>query len=492
MVFDRWETIRVNLNKKESYESISIDYDFKKSIPLDMDDFNKMYTSDEWNHHIYSLILQDYSFVDLIKKKNKTNFSFRDNKEKKRKLQYFIKFTVYNLYLNLIKLFRAQSSPLFINTYLNLFNLFKLCFRFKQFPIIANMVKPKFGNVNMKAREWIVEGKCNNDFETFLRNIIPKQIPISYLENYKSILNQANKTKWPNKPKLIFTSNNHESDDIFKIYAAEKVFNGSKLIIGQHGGNYGTAKFNFAEDHEIKISDYFFSWGWDDNNTKIKKVGFLKQLKYKPTSEKNKNVFLVTATVPRYSYWIYSIIISSQWESYLKDQFTFVEKLDKKIQNHLKVRLHPKDYDWFQFERWSKKFPKIDIDKGKNPIINELSSCKIFISTYNATTFLESIVSNIPTIIYWNPYYWELRNSAIPYFEKLREVGIFHESPESAANFLNKIWNDIDSWWNSSEVKNALVLFKKQYCDDSGNIVDKIEFSLRQIMQEKIYENYKV
>ena len=43
----------------------------------------------------------------------------------------------------------------------------------------------------------------------------------------------------------------------------------------------------------------------------------------------------------------------------------------------------------------------------------------------------------------------------------LADVGIIHLSPKSAANKINDIWNDIDSWWNNSDTQNA----RRKFCD---------------------------
>ena len=78
-------------------------------------------------------------------------------------------------------------------------------------------------------------------------------------------------------PRTIFTSSAWAYDDLFKIWTAEKVENGSKLIIGQHGGHMGVSKFSFYEDYQMKISDTFLSWGWSSNVYKhVKPVGNIK------------------------------------------------------------------------------------------------------------------------------------------------------------------------------------------------------------------------
>jgi hypothetical protein len=52
--------------------------------------------------------------------------------------------------------------------------------------------------------------------------------------------------------RLIFTANRHLYDDVFNFWTALAVESGSRLVVAQHGGNYGISEFpSFArERHE--------------------------------------------------------------------------------------------------------------------------------------------------------------------------------------------------------------------------------------------------
>ena len=68
-----------------------------------------------------------------------------------------------------------------------------------------------------------------------------------------------------------------------------------------------------------------------------------------------------------------------------------------------------------------------------------LCGSRLSVCTYNATTVLEILVSNFPTIIFWNPTLFELRDSAQPYYDELRKASILHDTPESAAIKVNEV-----------------------------------------------------
>ena len=81
---------------------------------------------------------------------------------------------------------------------------------------------------------------------------------------------------------------------------------------------------------------------------------------------------------------------------------------------------------------------------------------------------------NNTTVSFWNPNHWEIRTSAKIYFNNLKEVGILHESPETASKHVNLIWNDVNSWWNRKEVKEAVNTFKKNFCYSPNNLITRI------------------
>ena len=77
----------------------------------------------------------------------------------------------------------------------------------------------------------------------------------------------------------------------------------------------------------------------------------------------------------------------------------------------------------------------------------------MFISTYNATTFNESLAANVPTVIFWDENIWESAEWTISDFNMLKSVGIFHETPLSAAQHVTAVWDDVAKWWLDPKVQ---------------------------------------
>ena len=96
-----------------------------------------------------------------------------------------------------------------------------------------------------------------------------------------------------------------------------------------------------------------------------------------------------------------------------------------------------------------------------------INESRLYVTTYNATTFLETLSANFPTIIFWNPKFWEIREEGEADFERLREVGILHDSPESAADKVESIWSNVEGWWGEPTLQNVVSQFCKKYARTS-------------------------
>jgi putative transferase (TIGR04331 family) len=485
ILFDRWTSIQLAVSQYELSGTISLTGREECMIPNDMRNCLNFFHSDEWNHHLCAVILQDFTSIPCVKRVRPRKDSVLNKVPTfslKRKIKNFIR----ECYSRISNILWCDQDVFFLNTYLPPLEEIRLCRRLREIPKFWTIVPAVRAVVNKSQRQWEVLGDSRSDFEACARKLIPSHIPRVYLEGYWQLIDQARATPWPKQPKIIWTSNAHLNEDVFKAWAAEKAEKGFPLVIGQHGGHYGTGQWSFNEDHELAISDCYLSWGWSSSDqSKIKPVGQLKV--ERPLGihyAQNQSALLVTGQVPRYSYNMRSTIVAGQYHDYFNDQCNFVKNLPAHIYEKLTVRLHPSDLGQDQISRWLDIFPSIILDDGRSSIKGLISQCRLYIATYNATTFLQSFSMNVPTVIYWNPCHWELRDSAIPYFEDLKRVGIFHDTPEAAALHVATIWHDVETWWNSSEVEEVLLRFKKRYCNLDDNTLYRVEDALRSVITE--------
>ncbi len=469
MLFDRWTMLQQVVQDYEISGVRLLGHSEEHLVPNDMTGFYALFLSDAWNEMIYGHIMNWMKIpVERIEVPNCVFSVDASTVSFARRLKRSLAHMLYHI----SGVFCRDTEYFFISSYLGTKQDLFLQAKLGQLPKMWRKVDGPVSTFNMEIRQSLnLPNQRDNGFASFARTLIPRQIPMSYLEGYRELVSFTEDLPWPKKPKAIFTSNSYSSDDVFKAWAAKKVECGSPLIIGQHGGNYGIGLWNFTEEHQIAIADRFLTWGWSEpDNNKIKAIGNFKGFGKKIKFKKDGSALLVEMTIPRYSYHMFSApVAASQLLEYFEDQCRFIKSLSEDLGDHLLVRTNPQDYGFSQGKRWQDLFPCIRLDGGALAMGALLKNTKVYISTYNATTYLESLSLNLPTLIFWNPMHWELRESARPYFEKLKSVGIYHDTPESAARQLVTIWNDVSGWWESAQIQTV----RKEFCENYAHIPEK-------------------
>jgi len=274
---------------------------------------------------------------------------------------------------------------------------------------------------------------------------------------------QVEEADWPGTPRLIFTSNSFDTGEVFKLWAAEKVEGGCPYIIGQHGNNYGAARYCPSETECVETADAFLTWGWQDHKRRCEPAFILKtagrsQGRWNPRG----GVLLIETCLPH---------LHSAWDPYpefamyQEEQFQFAERLPEAIRRVMTVRLHAeyKRHPWREDERWRRRQPEVALDDGTTPILALISKSRLVVHSYDSTGILETLSLNIPTLCFWNGGLAHLRDCAIPFYELLAAAGIFHHTPQSAAEKVAAVWNDVGAWWRSEVVQRSRQSFCEQY-----------------------------
>jgi putative transferase (TIGR04331 family) len=481
MLFDRWTMLRQVVRENDISGVRVLRRANKCLVANDMGDFISLFLGDAWNEMIYGQLLE---WMDIPVEKINANDEVPatstnvPNVSVKRKAKRALAQVV--SYISGI--YCRDDEYFFIASYLPIKQDLLLQLKLGQVPKLWRSVAAPITPVNHSMRRWQMSEPLNaDDFAAIVRAMIPRHIPTAYLEGYQASLAVSENLPWPKCPRVIFTSNSFSADDIFKIWAAKKVEHGSLLVIGQHGGSYGMARWGFTEDHQIAISDQFLTWGWSQpGQKKITPIGNLKSFGKQGVWDKDGVALLVEMGVPRASYHMYSIPVAGQWLDYFEEQVRFVQALPEDLRDNVVVRLYSQDYGWSQKQRWQESFTKIQLDEGIQPMASLIKKSRLYISTYNATTYLESMSLNIPTIMFWNPKHWELRDSAIPFFERLKAAGIFHESPEDAARQMAVVWDDVSGWWESATVQSV----RQEFCERYAHIPEKPLQVLEKLFRE--------
>ena len=484
-LFDRWSSIQQAIRTHEVSRTIILSGCEDTNTPGNMEDFLHLGNSLNWNHYLYGRILKDFTDIPCsIRTPEGIDYlsssgSLTHDRNSPRVLES--KLRLANIFSKCSSRLTKSTDYLIINTGLrSLQDELVLQLRLGQIPRLITVEPPVAVAIDNTYRCWTLDASEQTGFAFCVRRLIPEQMPTIYLEGYQRLCDEPSRRRWPRSPKAIFTGASHYYDDVFKAWCAERTEEGAPLVIAQHGGHVGTA-WSFTHDHEMAIADRFLSWGWTDPaESKVVPVGMLKAPTL-PGGDGNKRhrALLVTSNTGLQSSSIGSHMLSSQYLGYLEDQFAFVEALSPVVRDALMVRLSVEESGWEFEHRWRDRCPSMTLETGQRQIMDLVAEARVVISTTNGTTFLETIFVDVPTVVYWNTSRWAVLESARPYIEALKTVGIFHDDVESAAMHLSRIWGDVEGWWSNGAVIDAVASFKRRYCSDPGDVHDTLRTVLR-------------
>lgn len=462
LLFDRYESIRKSLEYDVS-ATIVLSAADKVPPAADTQSFLRYTYSDYWNHYIIWQLLNQMQVIDNIAVKESTGRYELPRPAISNRLDY--KFRTLSLISRLAARVASRNDVVMYSTYLHPWDEIRLGIKLRQIPLVRpplsgvlecspNQLKP-----DEELRRSCLSLTEGDSFRHILGAEMLKHIPICVLEGYGNLVDQTDALRWPSKPRAIWTSNAHYSDDVFNAWTAQKVEEGRPFVVGQHGGFFGLARFAPYEDHERNVSDVSLTWGWSEEDGHCyAPVGHFPR-NYRPSgvnhASQPKGV-LVTHAFSRMASEAHAGVMGSRWLDYFDFVSDFVDALPNNIRLDFIVRTAANDAGWDEIERWKDRFSSMSIDNGEAQLKNLYSVSRLCVSTANTTVFQEAFLLDIPTVILWDPTQWELRDSAQPVFDRLMDANVFHSCPLSAARHVAGIWDDCEAWWKSDKVRTVV------------------------------------
>lgn len=474
--YDRYLSIRSAKDSKKVTQTWIPPLDHSKNIPKDFSQFQEMQFGESYNLYLYGYIIRNLGGVPYEQKsgwnnlclptpKKPVNFLEQLKKICKKFLEYYAKHIPKQL-----------NSIVFVSSYLKARDLLRIQISLGQLPYPCSpLIVAKGSTPDIELRKKIVLQTSQNEFESLLGNLIPNQIPTVVIEEYADMKQRA-LIEFPKNPEVIFTANAGYINEGFKFWAANSVEHGTKLTGTQHGGHYGVSLWSANEFHEIKIADQYFTWGWEESgktNVVPRFSGQLEGTKRTIRMDSQGGILWLGMSRPRYSQWMFGAPVGAQMLDYLQDQELFFNSISHDVRKHFLLRFFPRDFDWQVAQRLAESLPDLKQYHGNQSMYKLLNQNRLCIGTYNATTNLETLSANFPTIAYWNFDQWALRESAKPYFEDLCRVGIFHKTPESAARKVNEVFKNPQNWWQLSEVQDARENFCQRFARTSEKWIEE-------------------
>lgn len=397
--------------------------------------------------------------------------AYKQKKVKIKKKNHSLTETTF--FTKILKLFFKFFS-LFFSTRIMIDNIqiskleyFFLSLRLRQFPFFWFRENIEENKIDLKKRKILLPEKYSKkSLSTFIKKNLIYLIPKNYLENYRSIKKKTENSYWPKKPKIIITSISYWFDDFFKFWVADKSLKKSKYIIMQHGGKMGTEKVATNRDVQIQLADKYLTWGWNDKNKKIIPYFsmILSKLQKENSYTKKKTICFCQSIFSNYFSHIDGLPI------FFKDKILYTqsaniifEKLKNEIKKYFLLRI-------LKNQTINRPYHKLIINRninqdcGKRSFHSLIKSVRIFVHNQDSTTFLETLVADVPTILILKKGYLNSRkiDSKKLYFA-LEETKIIFNNSEKAAEFINLNYDKIDVWWRSKSTQRAKDAFCKRF-----------------------------
>ena len=256
---------------------------------------------------------------------------------------------------------------------------------FRKFNINLNF-NNKF---DINKRRGFFDHKDFKNEDKLLFSLIIDLLPTNYLENFKFLFNSIRKNY--STTKLLYVE---YFDDPIRFLAAQIKDNNGKLILAQHGGNYWALKEHFSREYEIKIADYYFPWG--KRGSKRNSIFGFSKKKYNLKRKANNKCII---SLPKLSDFHRSLDSSTIFKpkKLLNDNLIlFYKNLNNQIKTNLFFKTHvtEKKYHDLLKQNFGDKLSKFE--RGENFFSKDF---KLSIHTYFGSSFLESMINDIPSIL---------------------------------------------------------------------------------------------
>ena len=210
MLFDRWELVRDACSNYKISGTSVLRFNDNEMTPQGMEDFHFYYQEDEWNHYIFSKIIekQHRSCIEELDVYDDVVYEQID----KRPVQPGAREALKNGLASVLDYLSKNADVFIISSYFDRAEQWKLEAMLGQIPTFRK--SPELPKFEIGVRDgFTLSDNQKTDFEGFLASILPIQLPVIYLEGYKNIRERALTCNWPSNPKVIYTAVSHSSDE---------------------------------------------------------------------------------------------------------------------------------------------------------------------------------------------------------------------------------------------------------------------------------------
>ena len=477
VVYQRWDCVTGAISTASLTSAAQVTTRKFQLTPKTRLDLQRLVNSHEWNHLIFSEIL---NFLDFPQEDHQPGEFVNHSEHLKSKHFNPKRSLIKRLASWLNNALARRAKYMITQTYLPRNVEIRLAIRLHTLPFKWEDVALDEVEIDNELRDQVqIKTSESRDAEQFIRKIISRNIPMLYIEHFQKVSESFTKKSLPSRPTTIFTSNLHMASEQFLMWMSHKAMGGTRLVIGQHGGVHGMSKFDSQEfRHEMQMADSYLSWGWPSstNTSVLPSFALINAISGDcRTTQSSLRSSLLLVIDSTYRYPSPNRGVNGPLDQYLDNCFALTEQMSPEVRENTCVRLYHEHefFDNNQKPLWNKKFPSLSIGTGHTPMKQHREQARIVLCTSIGTTYIETIHRNIPTVIYLDPAISPLKAEHAQIFDSLEQSGVLHFSAESAAEHINSVWDTVDEWWQSEPVLDSITRFSNLF---NRTVNDPISF----------------
>lgn len=488
VIFDRWETVKSILGThgrievgESKFLKILPPKNYAEFVVSALDD-------DNFNQWIFERALRDQDDCNqIVWRELMPAFNSGTGSSGSVKSGQTLRVSIFEKFLNflqhnfvLLQLFVSgnrifpglQPRVLFIDSYFPRPFLHRLQRLIGQIPYLDVNTFPDAPHIPLTAPHNLradlaksianLDVRVTNPWELLLWELVPHLIPKAAIEDLQFYRHFAS-THYT-QAQVAVTSNAHWHNEGFKIWAAESIERGLKMVIAEHGGGF-------------PVKDYCF--GFEENVSEIcvknlekyhPKHVKLRLPKYAQVHLESRLLDVRKQTIPQpygilvvpYQGGRYTIRANSQIKSHQSiDSLHFniraLNMLSDRIGSQIRVKVpqSPHLAGGTSLRLVYESHCRMPITIVEGPLGPVLSSAKIILCTYPESSFAECLMSGVPVILLYDLNVNVSHAVVQPIIELLRRAGIIFNDPKLAAEHIETVWEYPEKWWESEEVAYA-------------------------------------
>lgn len=471
VMFDRWESLRGAFDCYAELKTVAFE-GYSAHMPArSYSDFITQAISDRWNHAVCLRIIEFQYGNRCVVTKSEGGANAEGqgtNEEMNASPRESLRSKILSGAEKFLDKFCPRYDAVFVGAYFPLVPLIRLNLSLGQFPrlFLHDFEFPaerldilwQGGGETSERSAFNCDFQSKTDFENFLSRVIRFDLPICVMEGYHAVRKHA--ASLSVKTKAIVTAHSHWNDFAAKAWFAEQVDQGTKLVVLEHGGSLPAYKelFDFEED----ISDVRGTWflPYHAKHRQLPPSRLINRFSRRQSA--GKYCSIIGNECPRWAYRAHFYPMASQGLESVKLVNRLYAGLRGDIQECVRVKPAPSN-DWNTREIYTGQLGAHKLYSGMS-IDRVFAQSRLAICTYPETTFSEAMTSGVPTVMIYPEHYYERHPVTGSLLKLLRDSQIIFHDSQAAATHINAIWDDVETWWNSSEILAVRKEFYRQAC----------------------------